>query len=213
MRKAALFLLLALAAGPASAGTVYYASNPANDTGASLAFSAGPYDGIGDSIGLGSSLFGTDAILQLFNDGGSDGTFDATLTFFQAGSPVGAQIGSPFTLTGNTVAAGSYVDLDFALGYLSLPANVVFLLQVTNASTGVDLGVELYSNPTSIGTNTADTFIALQGSTYSQLSTGGAGSGNPFFELSGVPEPSTWMLAGVGLALTAWRRAGARRRA
>jgi hypothetical protein len=203
MRNAALFLLLALAAGPAGAGTFYYASSPTNDTGASLTFSSGPYDGIGDSIGLTSPIAGTDAILQLFNDGASGGTFDATLTFFQVGPPVGDQIGSSFTLTGNAVGALSYVNLDFTLGYQSLPANLVFILQVSNVSSGVDLGLELYSDPTLVGANIADTAIVHDNTGYNQVPTGG---GNPYFELSGVPEPSTWVLAGAGLVLAAWRK-------
>ncbi|MGP8244869.1 MAG: PEP-CTERM sorting domain-containing protein [Bryobacteraceae bacterium] len=213
MRTPSLFLLAALLAGPAGADTIilYNNTNPAQDVDNDLTFSSGPYDGIGDSITLAANPFlqpATDAEIQFFNDGAA-GTFDAMLLFFQAESPVGTQIGTTYEVTGISIAANSYATVDFNLGALTLPSDVVFLVEVSNVSAGVDPGLELYADPTIVGSNTPDSAIFLQGSTPTQQST--PGGGNPYFELTGAPEPSTWLLTGAGLAAAVWwkrRRAG-----
>jgi hypothetical protein len=69
---------------------------------------------------------------------------------------------------------------------------------------GVDPGVELYSDPTTAGSNTPNTAVFLQGTDYFQSAT--PGGGNPYFRLSAAPEPATWLLAGGGLAAAAWRK-------
>lgn len=209
-------LALVLVAGQAGAGTIYYDNtNSNNDTETDIVYSAGPYDGIGDSITLSAAATGaTDAFAQFYNDGDS-GTFDATLQFFQAGSPVGTQIGDSYDVTDIAVGADSEVDVDFELNDLDLPQDVAFLLEVANASPGVDPGVELYSNPPDVGSNTTDTAVVLQDLTYSQLTTG-EGGGNPYFELENdsgaenlTPEPTSWLLTAIGLgALIACRRLG-----
>lgn len=206
MRNSALLLLLIsiLFAATAHASIIYYYDNttPANDTTTDTVYSSGPYQGVGDTISLASpGVDATDALAEFYNDG-SAGTFDATLQFFQAGSPVGAEIGTEYTITGISVLANSYADVDFQLGGLNLPTNVVFILGVANVGEGVDPGVELYTGP-SVGSNTPDTQIVLQGGLYSQ----GAAGGNPYFELtSSVPEPSTWLLAAVGFGAAVWSR-------
>jgi hypothetical protein len=205
MRKLALFLLGVLFAATAAAGALYDNTNPAQDILNDLVFSAGPYDGIGDSIVLTGSGVANIAEVQFFNDGAA-GTFDASLEFFQAGAPVGTPIGSAFNVTGISIGSNAELNVAFQLGAFTVPANLVFLVQIANVAAGVDPGLELYSDPTLAGSNLADTAVVLQGSLFSQQATGG---GNPFFQLSQTPEPSTWLLAGVGLAFTAarlWRR-------
>ena len=70
--------ILVLTAAPVRAGSatansfivLYDNTNaPAADTFTSLSYSAGPYDGIGDSITLASPGTASDAFLQLFNNG------------------------------------------------------------------------------------------------------------------------------------------------
>jgi hypothetical protein len=197
-----------MAAGPAAAVTIYYDNtNPAQDALNDLVFSFGPYTGIGDSIVLTSAGNATNAAVQFYNDG-SAGTFDASLLFFAAGSPVGTLIGSKYTLPGLSIGAGSELDANFQLGFLSVPQDLVFLLEVANVSAGVDPGVELYADPTNAGSNTADSAVFLQGiGDYSQQSTVDSGGGNPYFQLYQTPEPSTFFLMGSGLlAAAAWRK-------
>jgi hypothetical protein len=185
-----------LFAGSASAG-ILYSTNPAADALNDVVFSSGPFTGIGDSIVLTGAGVANTAAVEFFNDG-SAGTFNASLTFFNAGTPVGSEIGSAYNLTGLSIGSNSELDATFQLGSLTLPQDVVFLLEVSGLSAGVDPGVELDSDPTLAGSNTADTAIVLQGGTYSQEATGG---GNPYFELTSatVPEPSSWLLIGSGL--------------
>jgi hypothetical protein len=208
MRCSTLFLLATILAGPAIADVALYSSNPANDALNDLVFSSGPYDGIGDSIILTAADVANYANVQFYNDGAA-GTFDASLSFFNAGAPAGTQIGSPYTLTGLSIGANAELNATFQLGTLSVPADVVFILGVSDLSAGVDPGVELYADPTLAGSNTPDTAIFLQSAVFTQQSTGGAGSGNPFFELDEAPEPSMCLVTSAGLlalAGAAWRK-------
>ncbi len=202
MRKWTLLIALLFAAS-AQASIVYYDNaNPANDTFTDPVFSSG-YDGIGDSItSLSPVLDATDALVQFYNDGAA-GIFDATLQFFETGSPVGAQIATPFTVTRISAASNDYTNVDFRLGGLNLPAGVVFMVTISNVDEGVNLGLELYSGLPDVGSNTSGQAIFLQGATYSRQETGG---GNPYFALSSsAPEPSTWLLAIAGIGATWWK--------
>ena len=95
-----------LAAGSASATTVY--SNITTDTFGTVFYSTGPYTQIGDQITLsGTDRAASSASVQLYNNGGSAGTFDATLRFFNVGSPVGGQLGGNFSLTGQPFSSAA----------------------------------------------------------------------------------------------------------
>jgi hypothetical protein len=206
MRTGILTLFLVAAGAPhAFGGTIYNNLVPANDTLTGVDFTANGAYAIGDRIGLVAPSTVTLAVVELFNNGNS-GTFDATLGFYQAGSPVGTLIGET-TLTGVAVDQFSVVDLYFALGHLDLPQDVVFLISPSNLSDGLDLCFELYANPPAAGTNTADSAIVLSATGAAQVSTG-PGGGNPALQLSqtDAPEPASWLLLGPGLALAAWRR-------
>jgi hypothetical protein len=210
MRNPAICLAAALFAAPAVANsailTYYDNATPAQDAQNAVVFSSGPYTGIGDSIGLSTAGSASSATVEFYNDA-SAGTFNVSLLFFNAGSPVGTQIGSGYNLAGVSIGANSELDLNFQLGNLLLPSNLVFILEVSGVTGGADPGVELYSDPTIVGTNTPDTVIVYQGGVFSQESTGPAGSGNPYFDLTLTPEPSTWWLvAGAGLAAAVWRK-------
>jgi hypothetical protein len=149
-------LSLALAPG-AVAGLLY--DNTTNDTGDTLLFSSGPYSGIGDQIHLvAASDDSASALLQLFNAGGP-GTFDIELRFYQVGAPVGAQIGGAFTLTGIASTGLDAINLQFALGGLHVPQDLIFVASVANATSGMDLGLDLFEPP---GTGSSDnTFLIV----------------------------------------------------
>jgi len=204
MRNPTILLLAILFSGPAPASTIALYDNthsPAADTNNDLTYSAGGYDGIGDAITLTVSGVATSARIQLYNEG-TAGTFDALLLFYNAGSPVGTPIGS-YSLTDIPAGENAYVDVVFDGLNLTVPLDLVYILQVANLSSGLDLGAELYSG-TAVGTNRADSALVQVGSSIGAVSTGGYG--NPAFELtseteSAVPEPSTWLATGTALLL------------
>lgn len=196
------FLALSTAAA-ASAGVIY--SNTTTDTFGTLLFSVGPYTGIGDQIQLTAASNADTGRVQMYNSGGA-GTFDAILRFYQVGAPVGTQIGSSYTLTGIASTGGDVIDLTFALGTLALPQDLIFVASVNNVSGGMDLGLNMFEPPT-VGSS-GNAFLIVHAGTFSQSV---SASENVFFELSvaDVPEPSTVVLIGFGLAAVAFgRRAG-----
>jgi len=200
--------LLAAGAPNAFCGVITLYDNivPANDTVTAMDYTTNGAIAIGDSIGLGAPFTATTAMVELFNAGEVAGIFDATLSFYYTGSPLGSLIGTS-TRTHVSVDAFSVIDLYFSLGNLDLPADVVFLLTPANQSSGLYLGIELYGNPPAAGTNTKDTAIVVTAGGASVVGTGQDG-GNPALRLSqsDVPEPASWLLLGGGLALAGWRR-------
>jgi hypothetical protein len=193
-------VLLALAgASGAFAGLLY--DNTTTPTPDTVLYSAGAYTGIGDQIHLAAPGDAAMALLQFFNAGGA-GTFDAELRFYQVGAPVGAQVGGAFALTGVTSTGGDTVNLQFALGGLALPQDVIFVASVINATDGMDLGLNLFEPP---GAGSSDnTFLIVADSTgFSQASLPAAE--NVYFQLSdsAAPEPSTSSLLAAGLAAAA----------
>ncbi len=216
MRVETVLISFLALAGLASAEPVYY-DNTAGDDGVDVPYSANNVSGVGDSVVLSSPATGaTDAWIMFANNGSNTLTFDATLSFYQAGSPVGAQIGNSFTV--NNVIITPFVNgdlttgeqlVDFSLGGIDLPQDLVFVAGFSNASSAQDVAIELASNPPAVGSNDADTVILQNGSGFSHGSLS-SGSGNPIFLLSSetsTPEPSTWMLAGLSFAgLGFWQR-------
>lgn len=206
-KTSSIFLLALLAAPLAPAGVIY--DNSANDIGQSFFWSSG-WDELGDQITLGGTDRSvTSAQLQLFNLGAA-GTFDATLRFYNVGSPVGSGLGE-FTLT--TLAApdfsttGGVFNLTFSTGGVTLPDDVIFTLAVFNQSSGVDLGLNLFDPPV-FGSSDSGFAIRRQGTSFS-LESGAdlnyylvldASSG------AAVPEPgAVWLVMG-GIALGVVRR-------
>jgi hypothetical protein len=194
--KTALLLVSLLASVTLHASTVY--SNTTTDTGGTVFYSTGPYVQIGDNITLaGTERAANFATAEFFDGGAGSGTFDATLRFFNAGSPVGSQIGGAFTVTGTTIASGNVVDVTWNVGGLVLPTNVVFTISEANVASGLDLGFTLFEPPT-VGSSSNQFFIvSTNGITYSQASQGNS-QDNLFFFLDAspvsVPEPGTMML-------------------
>jgi hypothetical protein len=196
-----------LALGGVQAASVTY-SDTTTDTGGTVFFSTGPYTQIGDEITLGGTdRLATSATAQLFNGGSSSGTFDAMLTFFAVGSPVGAQVGSPFTVTGTSIAPSGVATVTFGnLNSLSVPDSLIFTIAVSNVSAGLDLALTMFDPPT-IGSSDPTFFIVNDGTSFSTASTLGAFPDNFYFSLtanpsvSPIPEPASWILASAGLAL------------
>jgi hypothetical protein len=195
-----------LAAGGLQAASVTY-SDTTTDTGGTVFFSTGPYTQIGDQIALaGTDRLAASATVQLFNNSDTPGTFDAMLRFFSVGSPVGAQLGGAFTLTGIPIANLSTATLTFgSLNSLLVPDNLIFTVAVSNVSAGLDLGLTMFEPPT-IGSSDNNFFILYDGVSYT-TGTQGNSQDNIYFSLtanpnvSPIPEPSTWVLASAGLVL------------
>jgi hypothetical protein len=200
-------VLLALSsASGAFAGLLY--DNSTTDTGNTLLYSAGAYTGIGDQIHLAAPGNAVSALLQMWNDGAA-GTFDVALQVYQVGAPVGAQVGGTFTLTNVASTGKDIINLDFALGGLALPQDVIFIATVGNATGDMDLGLNMFEPPT-LGSSDNTFLIVGDASGFSQAA---SASENVFFQLSdsAAPEPSTFTLLGAALAAAGlWRSRRAR---
>jgi hypothetical protein len=203
-------LWMSLLAPAALHATLVY-SDTTTDTLNTVFYSTGPYVEIGDQIALASTQRSANsATTQFFNNGGSAGTFDATVRFFQVGGPVGSQIGGSFTTTGNSIAAGDVLNVSWALGGVVLPDNLIFTVSVSNLTAGLDLGLDLFEPPT-VGSSSNKFFIiATSGPSYSQGSQGN-NQDNIFFSLdaspgSTIPEPGTMLLTLLALPAFALAR-------
>lgn len=202
--------MLALSAIVCSAGTLYSNADPASDQMNSIFFSTG-YTEIGDQLQLTSGGYLTSVETQFYNLG-SDATFDAVLSFYLPGAPVGAQIGGSFTVTG-FIASGESQTITFAnLGNLWVPAEVIATLSVLNVSADGDIGVNLFDPPT-VGSSDNTFFIVNTDSGFSQLNY--SGIDNLYFVVNGadtpVPEPATAALmlgAFAGLVCFKYRAVG-----
>jgi hypothetical protein len=208
----ALALALASASGAAASSIVY--DNTATDTLNTVVFSAGPYDQIGDLVTLGGtdrSLTG--ATVQFYNDGAA-GSFDAILRFWNPGAPVGAQIGGDYQVTGVAIDSGVEQNVSFSLPNLFVPDSLIATVQVLNVSGGTDPGLDLFDPPT-VGSSDNTSFIVETGGSFQTASTQ-MGIDNLYLSLdattagTGVPEPSTAMLAGI-LIVAAFARRSIRR--
>jgi hypothetical protein len=186
----------------ALATTVY--SNTTTDTFDTVFFSAGPYSGIGDQVLLApGDRLTTDATVQFFNNG-STGTFDARLRLYQVGSPVGAQIGTDFLATGISAPSLGVFNVVFNTGSTLVPDQLVFMVFLSNVSSGVDVGLNMFEPPT-IGASD-NTFAVINTGSFAQISTPNE---NVFFELNAsTPEPGAFGMVGGGMiaALLASRR-------
>jgi hypothetical protein len=207
---AAVFVLLSAANCRA---TIIY-DNTTNDSGDFFPYNGStPFSHIGDTVTLGGTdRFLTGAQIQLFNNSAVSGSYDATLYLWEVGSPVGTLLGS-FTRAGISIGAFGFPNVDFTNLNLVVPHTLVFTVALSNVSSGLNLGMGLYTGPTT-GLSNNGTMIVAQGSTFSE---GAAlNFGNAYLRLtadagSAVPEPSTiWMSGGAGLVLLFAVRRGIR---
>lgn len=185
-------------------------NNTTADQQFSVFYSTG-FSQIGDQVQLSSPGLLTSLDTQFYN-AGSDASFDATLTFYDIGGPVGSQIGA-FTLTGISIASFTSQTVTFAnLGNLLVPADVIVAFSVQNVSAGGDIGLNFFDPPTT-GTSDASYFIADDGTGFAQASTL-LDIDNVYLRISGtdgnaVPEPSSAVLVFVvlgGMAFVRKRR-------
>lgn len=208
-----LFALIAglVAATALQAAPVY--DNTTTDTFRTVVYSANAFTEIGDRIQLaGTERLGTSATVQFYNASDFSGSFDATLNLY--GLPannvdvVGSLLGS-FTATGLAVTGFNSLDVSWALAGLSLPDDLIFTVSVANASSDLDLGLNLFDPPT-LGSSSNQSFVARGGSGYTEATTGD-GIDNAYFRLdargaNSVPEPGTaGMLSLAMLSLIAIR--------
>ena len=193
-----LAILAAFGTAAAMATTVY--SNTTTDTGDTVFYSVNAASELGDQILLGgTNRVATSAMVQFFNNG-SAGTFDATLRLFQVGSPVGAQIGGNFVVSGIVSAGLDVINVTFSSLNVLVPNNLIFTLSVGNLLTAgtMDLGVDMFEPPT-IGSSD-NTFMIANQSGYKSLTTNNE---NVYFQLAAdpVPEPASFALLGGGMVL------------
>lgn len=205
-------LALATTSGATAGGIVY--DNTSTDTLNTIFYSAGTYQQIGDLVtlgGIGRNLSG--ATVQFFNNGDA-GTFDAVLRLWNQGAPVGSQIGTGYQLTGLGIDSGVTKNVTFLLPNLLVPDNLVATVQLLNASTGTDLGLDLFDPPT-LGSSDNTQLIVNDGTGFSTSSVA-RGSGDLYLQLTGdigttAPEPSTAIMVGGGLILAAFLKASRRK--
>ena len=197
MRNYGSLALLLLLSGICRGTTLY--DNSSFDTGDTLFFSVGPYTAIGDAIQLAQAGRADTATVQFYNNGGT-GTFNAVLRFFEASgsaaSPLGAQIGSDFSITGVSAPSGSSFNAAFETAGLVLPTDVIFTLSITQG-TGVDLGLNLFDPPT-VGSSSDAFLIVGKATTYAEIGTAN-NDANLFLTLSTVPEPGLLGYVGIGM--------------
>jgi hypothetical protein len=208
MMKASIIVVSLLAPVALHASIVY--SNTTTDTGGTVFYSTGPYVQIGDNITLsGTERSANSATAEFFNLGPGSGTFDATLRFFDLGSPVGPEIGGPFTVTGTAITSGNVVDVTWNLGGLVLPTNVIFTISEANVASALDLGLTFFEPPTAGSSNNDFYIVSTNGTTYFQASQGNH-QDNLFFSLDAsavsVPEPGTMLLTLLALPVIAGAR-------
>jgi hypothetical protein len=212
-RYCSLAALALVCAATGQAAIIY--DNTTTDTGDYFLYSSAisSYSHIGDTITLaGTNRLLTSAQIQLFNNSSTSGTYDATLYFWEVGSPVGSLLGS-FTRTGITIGSFGYPNVDFTNLNLTVPDSLVFTVAISNVSSGLSLGMGLYTGPT-VGSSDPNRQVAATGLTFSEGVVPN-GFGNSYLRLaadpvsSAVPEPSTLSMAGSAALLmlfTARRR-------
>jgi hypothetical protein len=214
--KIAALLVGLVATASLHAAPVY--DNTTTDTLQTVSYSANAFTEIGDRITLGGTERHVDTATAEFFNGGSDaGSFAATLRFYDAasGNPgVGGLLAS-FTVAVGAIDAGGILDVNWSLGGLLLPDDVVFTVAISRVSAGLDLGLNLFEPPT-VGSSDNKFFIARNDGGFTQATTG-LDLDNVFFRLdvagSTVPEPGSLALlslAGLSLLRVRGRRSTAR---
>jgi hypothetical protein len=189
-----------------TAGTVVY-DNTAADTGFVVSYSTGQYTAIGDQIQpLPGPRMADFAAIQLYNGGDAAGTFTATLRFFDLGASNPDlsdldlhQAGSDFVVAQAPVGPSGTSKVLFALSGFAIPDLAIFTVSVSNASPGLDLGLLLF-DPPAAGSSDNAWLVVKDGGAYQPLSTL-MDVDNVYLELQATPEPATFALVCLALAI------------
>jgi hypothetical protein len=207
MLKLRLIVMLAVWLTACRVEAVLVYDNTTTDTLNTLLYSTGPFSEIGDEISLdGTERLAQQASVLFFNNGMGSGMFDSTLRFYNVGSPVGTQIGGDFTVENIMFDVNNFALVDFTLGGLILPDDVIFTLAVDQSSP-LDVGLATFSPPT-IGSSDDTFFIVNSGGFTQGTFDDPAVPDNFYFSLdaTAIPESAPWPLAVVCLVLGAvWR--------
>jgi len=208
----AALMAAALAAGSASAAIVYGNLGPdgsgalSTTTGPSLNFPAGTRERAIGFIPIGPNLSLQSAVLNLQNNSGNDATARVDLYTDVSGNPGTSLFSTTLTINANTAGL-----VTFPINQ-TLTAGTPYWLVATKD--GPDATNNLFWRAPS--PNTAAT--EQNGSGWSSTATSGKitdDSGNTWtnastinvgFNLVAVPEPSTWVLAGMGLVAAGFVR-------
>jgi hypothetical protein len=197
-----ILLLAALLPAQRSGAVVVY-DNTAADTGFGATFTTEPSTELGDQILLdGTERLAQTASVFFFNSVDIAGMFDATLRFYEVASPVGPQIGGSFTVNDIAIDGLGEAFIDFTLGGLLLPDEVIFTLSVDQPM-GLDVGLTVF-DPPAIGSSDEAFFIEHDGVSFNQVTFGPIPPGPPsnlYFKLdaTAIPEAITWPIASVVL--------------
>ena len=204
--KSPLLATLALAfigAGASHGATIVY-DNTTTDTQLIYLYSAGPFEGIGDSITLGgTNRLLNSATVQFSNVFDAIGTFTATMNFYEAGSPVGVPIGGPYIVNDIDIPGFDKFNVTFTNLNLLVPDSLVFVVGISKVTGNVNLGLNVFTAP-SPGSSDDTAIVISESSGFSTGSTG-TGEGNLYLLLdantpsTGVPEPGTVSLVGGAL--------------
>jgi hypothetical protein len=201
----ALLLVVFVPAPRSDAAFVY--DNTTNDSLFALTYSSTSSTELGDQITLaGTERLAQKASVLFYNAIDGPGMFDATLRVYEVGSPVGTQIGGSFMINDIAIGSTGFALVDFSLGGLLLPDEVIFTLSVDQPM-GLDVGLNVFDPPT-IGSSSDTFFIANDGVSFNQETFGGSAPDNLYFSLdaTAIPESAPWPLAAACLMLGAlWR--------
>lgn len=180
-------LVMGLLAADAARGAIVY-ENATEDTFQTSVFSSIAATEIGDRIRLGGTArFAQRASVQFYNVG-SPGSFAATLTFYEAGAPVGAAVGS-FLVNGITMDQDQILTVDFDNLNLSLPTDLIFTIALSNVTNGTDPGLNFFglTGPT-VGSSDTNLYVINDGN-FLEVAPVVTDAGNLFFVLDAIEVP------------------------
>lgn len=204
--SAALALAAATLATAHAAPVVY--DNTGVDLQTSVFFSTG-YTQIGDQVQLSAASTLNTLDTQFYN-AGEDALFNATLSLYSVGGPAPTLLGSAYTVTGLSIAAGTSLTVSFDnLGAPAVPADVLVLFSVELVSGLGDIGLNFFESPTA-GASDVGFFYADDGSGLAQATTL-MDIDNLYLQITGdpqnaVPEPASAWLVLLPLGALVWRQ-------
>ena len=114
--------------------------------------------------------------MQFYNRLDAKGTFSATMSFYEAGSPAGAPIGGPYIVNDVAIPGVDIFNVTFTNLNLLVPDNLVFVVGISNVKGSINLGLNAYtahspgsSDDSAIvvnnGSNFVTGFVSLVGGT------------------------------------------------